>query len=110
MVGRCRDGEQQTAGFLREGDGTELGDATWTARAVNGETRIQAAIFTLRLDVADQPQILQQLARTPVRTVECTFAQPVHLRTLGGEDLGTKDRFTLPFDVLAGLFVYEGGP
>jgi hypothetical protein len=67
-------------------------------------------IFTLRLDVADQPQILQQLARTPVRTVECTFAQPVHLRTLGGEDLGTKDRFSLPFDVLAGLFVYEGGP
>jgi hypothetical protein len=26
-----------------------------------------------------------------------------------GEDLGTKDRFELPFDVLAGLFVIEGG-
>ena len=25
-------------------------------------------------------------------------------------DTFTKDRFTLPFDVLAGLFVYEGGP
>ena len=41
--------------------------------------------------------------------MQCTFARPVHLRTLRGEDLGTKDRFDLPFDVLTGLFVIEGG-
>jgi hypothetical protein len=73
------------------------------------QTRDGRRILTLRLDVDDQPQLLQQLARTQARTVQCTFARPVHLRTLRGEDLGTKDRFDLPFDVLTGLFVIEGG-
>lgn len=63
------------------------------------------SLLVIQVQALEQPALLRELASKGRRPIQLTFARPVHLRALGGEDFGTGQQFDLQIDVHAGLFL-----